>query len=137
MIVKMIEKQKDRKIPSSLIPFCPKCRKPMTTNLRVDNTFVEDEGWYCAHKNYENFLDINKSKKIVFLELGVGFNTPGIIKYPFENMVNKYDNAVLIRINQEKTPYFFDIKDKTIFIKGDLKEILNYIFKYKIKKEQL
>lgn len=137
IIAEMVEKQKDRKIPSNLVPYCPKCNKPMTTNLRINDTFVEDEGWHRAHENYKNFLDINKYKKIVFLELGVGFNTPGIIKYPFENMISKYENAVLIRINQEKSPYFFDIKDKIIFVKGDLKETLNDIFKYKNKKEQL
>ncbi len=79
----MLKETKDNKIPSYLIPKCPICGKEMTTNLRCDDKFVEDDGWHKAAKNYQNFLEDNKNKKILFLELGVGWNTPVIIKYSF------------------------------------------------------
>ena len=82
----MYEAQQDMKIPTELLPKCPVCGKPMSMNLRADDTFVEDEGWHTAALRYEDFLNENKDKNIVYLELGVGGNTPGIIKYPFWNM---------------------------------------------------
>ena len=82
----MYESQQDMKIPTELLPKCPACGKPMSMNLRADDTFVEDEGWNKAAGCYEDFLNKNKDDRIVFLELGVGGNTPGIIKYPFWNM---------------------------------------------------
>ena len=79
---RMVEEQKDMRIPTELIPKCPVCGKPMTMNLRSDDKFVEDEGWHEAAERYENFLRTRKGK-VLFLELGVGYNTPVIIKYPF------------------------------------------------------
>ena len=95
----MVKEQKNMKIPSELIPYCPVCGKPMTVNLRCDDTFVEDEGFRKAFENYEKFLSDNEGKKILFLELGVGYNTPGIIKYPFMNMTAKNKKAVYICVN--------------------------------------
>lgn len=77
------KEKENRHIPSNLVPKCPHCGKPMTMNLRADEKFVEDEGWHQAAERYENFLRTRKNCKILFLELGVGYNTPGIIKYPF------------------------------------------------------
>lgn len=85
-IRKMYESQHYMKIPKELIPHCPVCNKPMAMNLRADDTFVQDENWYLAAERYENFLQTHKvadGAKVFFLELGVGSNTPGIIKYPF------------------------------------------------------
>ncbi len=76
IIMRMYEQQKDMKIPSELIPKCPVCGKPMTTNLRSDNRFVEDEGWYVAYNQYEDFLRRHDGLKVVYLELGIGYNTP-------------------------------------------------------------
>lgn len=73
-------------IPSELIPHCPVCGRPMTMNLRCDDTFVEDEGWHRAAERHSSFLRTREGQKILFLELGVGFNTPVIIKYPFWRM---------------------------------------------------
>ena len=73
-------------VPTGLIPYCPHCGKPMSMNLRSDQTFVEDDGWHQAAERYEKFIQDHKKQKIVFLELGVGYNTPGIIKYPFWQM---------------------------------------------------
>ena len=78
----MLEFQEDMRVPTELIPCCPKCGKPMTMNLRADDKFVQDEGWYLARKRYEEFLRRHENLHILFLELGVGYNTPAIIKYP-------------------------------------------------------
>ena len=96
----MMEKQKDFKIPSELIPYCEKCGAPMTMNLRIDSTFVKDEGWDRASRNYRNFLISYKKSKILFLELGVGGNTPGIIKYPFWNMAAGNSSSIYACINR-------------------------------------
>ena len=96
----MMEKQKDFKIPSELIPYCEKCGAPMTMNLRIDSTFVQDEGWDRASRNYRNFLISYKKSKILFLELGVGGNTPGIIKYPFWNMAAGNSSSIYACINR-------------------------------------
>ena len=66
----MIKKQKDLKIPTDIVPYCPVCQKPMTMNLRCDNTFVQDEGWYVAKNRYDEFINNHKNSKVVYLELG-------------------------------------------------------------------
>ena len=86
IVKKMVAEQKDRKIPSELIPRCPVCGAPMSMNLRADDTFVEDEGWHIAARQYEEYLQSHEGQQILFLELGVGGNTPVIIKYPFWRM---------------------------------------------------
>lgn len=91
------------KIPSELVPICPNCGAKMTMNLRADDKFVEDEGWHKAKDRYVKFLDDNLDKKIVFLEFGVGLNTPGIIKYPFWRMVKNRENAKYISISLDST----------------------------------
>ena len=89
IIFEMLKQQKDMKIPTELLPVCPHCGKPLTMNLRSDDKFVEDEGWHRAEERYENFLRTREGQKILFLELGVGYNTPVIIKYPFWQMTAK------------------------------------------------
>ena len=79
-IRRMAKQQKDTRVPSELVPHCPVCGKPMTVNLRCDDTFVEDEGWHQAAERYENFLRTRDGQKLLFLELGVGYNTP--VFYP-------------------------------------------------------
>ena len=95
----MLEFQEDMRVPTELIPRCPKCGKPMTMNLRSDNTFVQDDGWYRAAERYEEFLRRHENLHILFLELGVGYNTPAIIKYPFWKMTVKNPKAVYTCIN--------------------------------------
>lgn len=80
MIRQMMVQQNDMRIPTELLPVCPHCGKPLTMNLRSDNKFVEDEGWHLAAERYNNFIRTRKKQKILFLELGVGYNTPVIIK---------------------------------------------------------
>ena len=93
IVLEMLNRQKDMKIPTELLPVCPHCGKPLTMNLRSDDKFVEDEGWHRAAERYENFLRTRAGGKILFLELGVGYNTPVIIKYPFWQMTAKNPNS--------------------------------------------
>lgn len=91
------------KIPSELIPYCPECRKPLTMNLRCDDTFVQDSGWDMAAKRYTGFLNQHKRDPVLYLELGVGANTPVIIKYPFWNRVSENPNALYACVNYGET----------------------------------
>ena len=121
----MIEFQEDMKIPTELIPKCPKCGKPMTMNLRSDDKFVEDEGWHRAAKRYDDFLQSHEGKHILFLELGVGYNTPVIIKYPFWKMTAKNPNAVYACLNFGEAYSPDEIKEQSVLINGDIHEVLN------------
>ena len=123
----MFEQQKDMRVPSELVPKCPVCGKPMSMNLRADDTFVEDEGWHRASLNYEYFLGEHDGQHIPFLELGVGMNTPGIIKFPFWKMTAKNANAVYACINYGQAYAPDEIADRAICIDGDIKEVLKQI----------
>lgn len=127
IVSQMIEQQKEMKIPSELIPLCPVCGKPMTMNLRSDETFVQDEGWYQAQKRYEDFLEQNESSRVIYLELGVGNNTPVWIKYPFWDRTAYNPNATYICLNNEEAYIPPEIKKQSIMIKGDIGQILDDI----------
>lgn len=127
IIKEMYTSQRDMKIPSELIPYCPHCGKPMCMNLRVDSSFVQDEGWYKAAQNYTKFIQDHKNTNILFLDLGTGNNTPGIIKYPFWQMTKEFKNATYASINLEQMPIPSQIKDKSILIKQDIDTILNLL----------
>jgi len=120
VIREMMERQKDMKIPTELLPVCPHCGKPLTMNLRSDNKFVEDEGWHRAAERYENFLRTREGQKILFLELGVGYNTPVIIKYPFWKMTAKNPNATYVCINQGQAVCPQEIERQAICIDADI-----------------
>ena len=120
VIREMMERQEDMKIPTELLPACPHCGKPLTMNLRSDNKFVEDEGWHRAAERYENFLRTHAGQKILFLELGVGYNTPVIIKYPFWQMTAKNPNAIYACINQGQAVCPQEIQRQAICINIDL-----------------
>lgn len=121
----MVAKQHDMKIPTELIPKCPVCGAPMTMNLRCDDSFVQDEGWYAAADRYDDFIRRYRDLHILFLELGVGMNTPVIIKYPFWQMTAKNKKAVYACINQGEAYAPNEIKEKSICINGDIGEILD------------
>ncbi|HJB15827.1 MAG TPA: Sir2 silent information regulator family NAD-dependent deacetylase [Candidatus Blautia excrementipullorum] len=116
--------QKDMKIPTELIPKCPVCGSPMTMNLRCDTTFVQDEGWYAASNRYEDFIRRRQGMRILFLELGVGSNTPGIIKYPFWQMTYQNPKAVYACINYGEAYAPKEIGERSICIDGDIGEVL-------------
>lgn len=126
-IQKMVTYQKNMKIPTSLIPYCPHCGKPMTVNLRCDQTFVEDEGWKKAHQRYQSFLQTHKNKKVLFLEFGVGQNTPSIIKYPFWNMTHHWKQAHYVCINLDNIMIPHEIEKKSICIQENINEVLKNI----------
>ena len=107
-------------IPPELVPHCPVCGKPMSMNLRCDGTFVEDDGWHEAARRYQDFLEKHKNARTLFLELGVGENTPGIIKYPFWNLTYKNKNAFYASLNIEKEEIPIEIKARSVLIKGDI-----------------
>jgi NAD-dependent SIR2 family protein deacetylase len=127
IVREMVAQQKDMRVPTELVPYCPVCGKPMTTNLRSDDNFVEDEGWYAAYWRYKNFLEGHKDKKVVFLELGVGMNTPGIIKYPFWRMAGENKNATYAAVNIGGAHAPEEIKDRSICLSEDIAKVLNDI----------
>lgn len=124
LIRRMVAEQNDMKIPSGLIPRCPKCGKPMTMNLRADNKFVQDSGWYAACERYEMFIEQHKNMRIVYLELGVGGNTPVIIKYPFWKFTNQNPNAIYVCINYGEAICPPQIGNRSICINEDIGAIL-------------
>ncbi len=121
----MVKQQADMKIPTELIPHCPVCGKPMAMNLRADNTFVQDDGWYRASERYSDFLRRHKGLKVLFLELGVGMNTPGIIKYPFWRMTYDNPDACYVSINYGEAFAPSEIKKKSVCIQSDIRDVLS------------
>ena len=124
VIREMVKRQKNMKIPTELLPTCPHCGKPLTMNLRSDNKFVEDEGWHRAAERYEDFLRTRAGGKILFLELGVGYNTPVIIKYPFWQMTAKNPEATYVCVNQGQAVCPQEIKQRSICLDADIGQIL-------------
>ena len=123
----MYDAQKDMKIPADLIPYCSVCQKPMRMNLRSDDTFVQDEGWYEAAERYNAFLMKHRADedgKVLFLELGVGANTPGIIKYPFWRMTAQNPNAIYVCINFGEAIVPDEISSRSMGISADIGEVL-------------
>ena len=127
VVREMVARQENMKIPSELLPVCPHCGKPMTMNLRSDDAFVEDESWHRAAERYTDFLRTRKGQKILFLELGVGYNTPVIIKYPFWQMTAKNPNATYACINQEQAFAPEEIASRAIVVNDDIGKILRAI----------
>ena len=124
-VLNMVAEQKNMKIPSELIPKCPVCGEPMMVNLRCDNRFVQDKGWYRAQERYSFFLQRFQNQAVLFLELGVGMNTPAIIKYPFWRMAESYPRAVYAYVNREEQACPQGIK--TIYIKEDIAAVLKLL----------
>ena len=124
VISEMVMQQENMKIPTELLPVCPHCGKSLTMNLRSDDKFVEDEGWHQAAERYENFLRTRAGGKILFLELGVGYNTPGIIKYPFWQMTAKNPNAIYACINQGQAVCPPEIERRSVCVNADIGQVL-------------
>ena len=121
---RMFAEQQDMKVPSELVPRCPVCGRPMTMNLRADDTFVQDEGWYQAQSRYQDFLRRHDGLRVVFLELGVGGNTPGIIKYPFWRMTAQNPKAIYACINLDEAVCPNPIKSTSICISCNIEQVL-------------
>lgn len=114
-------------VPSELIPVCPDDGKPMTMNLRADDSFVQDDGWYDAADRYARFLKQYEGKHVLFLELGVGGNTPVIIKYPFWVMTQENPNAVYACLNYNEACTPEQIEQQSICINDDIAYILKHL----------
>lgn len=123
-VKKMVAEQKDMRIPSELVPRCPVCGAPMIMNLRADGGFVEDGGWHEAAKRYEVFFKRHEGARVLYLELGVGNNTPGIIKYPFWRMTAENENAVYACVNLAESYVPSEIRERSVCLTGDIGEIL-------------
>ena len=124
LVEKWLQNTKDCEIPSNLIMKCPVCGGNMDMNLRKDANFVQDENWYIQSEKYEDFLSRSKGKNVVLLEIGVGFNTPGIIRFPFEQMTANNVKTTLIRINKDYPNPMLEIKNKIISFDEDTNKII-------------
>jgi NAD-dependent SIR2 family protein deacetylase len=120
----MVEQQHDMRVPSRLVPICPHCGHPASTNLRADDKFVEDEGWHQAAERYSNFIRTRAGLRIVYLELGVGYNTPGIIKYPFWRMTAANPKATYVCINAGEAAAPRQIERQSICLNADIGAVL-------------
>lgn len=125
IIRSMMEQQQNIRIPSALLPVCPHCGKPLTMNLRSDNRFVEDEGWHKAAERYELFIRRHQNMRVLFLELGVGYNTPGIIKYPFWQMTAKNPKITYACVNDGEAIGPKEIEQQAIYFNGDIGKVLD------------
>lgn len=123
----MVKAQKDCFIPESMVPRCPVCGGEMEVNLRKDGFFIEDEKWHQAAERYEQFLKKYRRKRILFMELGVGMNTPGIIKFPFWQMTAENPKAAYVCLNFGEAAVPVEIEKQSICINEDIGEILQKI----------
>lgn len=124
IVRRMFTEQRDMKIPSALIPYCPVCGEPMTMNLRCDTTFVQDAGWYAAYGRYQDFLRRHEGLHLLFLELGVGLNTPVIIKYPFWRMTADNAKAVYACVNAGESFCPPEIRKRSICLDADIARVV-------------
>lgn len=124
VVREMLDSQKNMRVPTALLPVCPHCGRPLTMNLRADEKFVEDEGWHQASERYADFLRTRGGQYILFLELGVGYNTPVIIKFPFWQMTKQNPKAVYACINADDAVCPRDIEKQSICIDADIGEVL-------------
>lgn len=133
----MIAHMQDCRIPTSLIPKCPVCGGEMDVNLRCNHYFVQDENWYEAESSYAEFLQSSKNKNVVYLEMGVGFNTPGVIRIPFEQLTYQNKNAALIRINRDYPDGVEENAGRTISFTEDMEWIVKALYQNDSKQAQL
>lgn len=122
----MDQARKNCQIPTYMVPKCPICGGPMTMNLRCDQYFVQDEAWYQAEKRFGDFLNeaLKSQKKLLLLELGVGFNTPTIIRFPFEKLVKENKQVNLIRLNLNEAVIPESIEQQAVGINKDIKQTI-------------
>ena len=111
-------------VPAERVPHCPVCGAPMSMNLRADGTFVEDDGWHAAARRYEDFLRRRSGKHMLFLELGVGGNTPGIVKFSFWRMTAANPKAIYACVNLGEAYAPGEIAGRAICMDGDIGEVL-------------
>lgn len=128
-VKRMLEEQKDMRIPGGLVPRCPVCGEPMSMNLRADDIFVEDEGWHKAAERYADFIRRHERARVLYLELGVGSNTPGIIKYPFWKLAAQNPHAVYTCVNRGEASAPREIAGRSVCIGADIADVLERLTK--------
>ena len=120
----MYQRQSDMRIPTELLPICPRCGGPMMPNLRCDDRFVEDAGWHEAADRFREFVETRQEKRLLLLELGVGYNTPVIIRIPFEQMAASFPYAALVRVNRNEADLPDNLQENGVSIAGDIGEVV-------------
>ena len=121
---RMWAEQRDMRVPPELVPRCPRCGRPMAMNLRADHTFVQDRGWYAAARRYEEFTQRHSGGAVLYLELGVGLNTPGIIKYNFWRRVLQNPRARYLCVGRDPVPVPREILGRSLCLDADIGEAL-------------
>lgn len=124
LIREMLERQEGMHVPTELLPTCPHCGRPLVPNLRSDDTFVEDEGWHAAAERYHRFLREHKQGRVLYLELGVGYNTPVIIKYPFWRMTQANLEATYACVNFGEAVCPQEIAERSICLNADIDRVI-------------
>ncbi len=122
---RMVAEQENLRVPTALVPRCPACGEPMTVNLRCDDAFVQDPGWYAARRRYTDFLHSHDAGSVLYLELGVGYNTPAIIKYPFWRRTLANPDAVYACVNLGQAPAPKELAPRAISVDGDIARVLS------------
>ncbi len=125
IVKRMVKEQHDMRVPSELVPACPVCGKPMAMNLRADDTFVEDEGWHAAAERYQQYLSLHAGQHVLYLELGVGGNTPVIIKYPFWRYTYDNPRAIYACVNLGQVTTAREIVDRSILVDANIDIVLD------------
>lgn len=125
MVFDMVEQQQDCRIPLELLPICPNCGGELVPHLRINGYFVENDDWHAASKRYRNFVRNSAHKKLVLLELGVGFNTPSIIRWPFEQLSAKYAKSSFIRVNMDNVESSYPVSGNSVLLKADIAEFVD------------
>lgn len=123
-VQRILETTQDLTIPAGSVPRCPVCGGRMEMHLRIDEHFIEDEKWHRAARRYEEFLAGHAKGETVLLELGVGFNTPTIIRYPFEELAFFNRGALLVRLNRENIPLRLPIQSRTVTITEPMQAVV-------------
>ena len=131
---RMLAEQRDMRVPAELLPRCPVCGRPMSMNLRADDTFVEDAGWHAAAERYGDFLRRHDKLSVLYLELGVGMNTPGIIKYPFWRQVYQNPKARYVCVNQKQAYAPKEIAGRSLCLDRDIGQVLESLVSWEDKK---
>ena len=124
---RMAAMQRDMRVPTEMVPHCPVCQAPMTMNLRCDHRFVQDEGWYRAARSYEDFIRRHEAVRVLFWELGVGENTPAIIKYPFWKYTAQNDLATYECVNMNEAFAPHEIMKRSVCIEGEIEMVLESV----------
>lgn len=128
VVREMVERQRDMRVPSELVPTCPRCGATMVPNLRVDGTFVEDAGWHAAADRYSAFCQAHERDRVLYLELGVGGNTPVIVKYPFWNAVAANERATYTCVNMGGALAPASIAGRSVLVDADIADVMRKLF---------